>query len=145
MRPRAASILLACLLPLVPHARAAETAVAEPAVPTVDPDDALAHAGAECTVEFLVEAARRLPGKDVCFLNSRRDHRDERNFTVVIFKAGLDRLAADGIESPAEHFERATIRVRGVIGKRNDRAQIVVDDPAQITLVKAATAERPPE
>lgn len=145
MRHVASSILMVCLLVLARQGRAADAAVAEPAVravPVVDPADTGDHDGEECTVEFLVETARKLPGKDVCFLNSCRDHRDEKNFTVVIFKGGLDRLEADGIESPAEHFEKATIRVRGVIEKRNGRPQIVVDEPGQITLVKpAAQAE----
>lgn len=138
----ASSILLACLLVVVRHVSAADsaadTAVAEPAAPVIDSADALAHAGEECTIEFVVEAARKLPGKAVCFLNSCSDHRDEKNFTVVIFKGGLDRLRADGIESPAEHFEKATIRVRGVIEDRDGRPQIVVEEPGQITVVKAA-------
>ena len=54
----------------------------------------------------------------------------------MIFKGGLDRLKADGIENPAEHFEKATIRVRGVIEDRDGRPQIVVEEPGQITLVK---------
>lgn len=140
MRHLVASILLVCLLFGSRHAGAADTAVAEPAVPAIDSADALAHAGEECTVEFVVEAARKLPGKAVCFLNSCSDHRDERNFTVVIFKGGLDRLKADGIESPAEHFEKATIRVRGVVEDRDGRPQIVVEEPGQITVVKAAEA-----
>jgi hypothetical protein len=137
MRRLAASILVACLL-VISRPAAAETAVAEPPAAALAPTDALAHAGEECTVEFTVEAARKLPGKEVCFLNSCRDHRDEQNFTVVIFKGGLERLKADGIESPAEHFAKATIRVRGVVEKRDGRPQIVVDEPGQITVVKAA-------
>ena len=86
----------------------------------------------------MVAAARKLPGKDVCFLNSKKDHRDEDNFTVVIFKDGLERLKGDGIENPAEHFLDATIRVRGVIEKRDGRPQIVVEEPGQIVVVTPA-------
>ena len=74
MRRIASSILLVCLLILARHASATDTAVAEPAVPAIDPADARGHAGEECTVEFTVESARKLPGKAVCFLNSCRDH-----------------------------------------------------------------------
>lgn len=133
-----ASILLVCLLVGSRHAGAADTTAAEPAIPAIDPADAPAHEGEECTIEFVVETARKLPGKAVCFLNSCSDHRDEKNFTVVIFKGGLDRLKADGVESPAEHFEKATIRVRGVVEIRDGRPQIVVEEPGQITLLKAA-------
>lgn len=126
-----------------PSAIAAEEAVAEPAaaiapVEAVTPAEAVAHAGEECTVELVVAAARKLPGKDVCFLNSKKDHRDEDNFTVVIFKDGLERLKSDGIENPAEHFLDATIRVRGVIEKRDGRPQIVVEEPGQIVVVTPA-------
>ncbi len=126
-----------------PAAIAAEEAVAEPAaaiapVEAIAPAEAVAHAGEECTVELVVAAARKLPGKDVCFLNSKKDHRDEDNFTVVIFKDGLERLKGDGIENPAEHFLDATIRVRGVIEKRDGRPQIVVDEPGQIVVVTPA-------
>ena len=47
MRRIASSILLVCLLVVVRHASAADTAVVEPAVPAIDSADALAHAG-EC-------------------------------------------------------------------------------------------------
>ena len=132
-----------------PSAIAAEEAGAEPAAAiapaeavtsaeAITPAEAVAHAGEECTVELVVAAARKLPGKDVCFLNSKKDHRDEDNFTVVIFKDGLERLKSDGIENPAEHFLDATIRVRGVIEKRDGRPQIVVEEPGQIVVVTPA-------
>lgn len=141
--PSLAAIVALTVSPWSPAAIAAEEAVAEPAaaiapVEAVTPAEAVAHAGEECTVELVVAAARKLPGKDVCFLNSKKDHRDEDNFTVVIFKDGLERLKSDGIENPAEHFLNATIRVRGVIEKRDGRPQIVVEEPGQIVVVTPA-------
>ena len=141
--PSLAVIVALAVSPWSPAAIAAEEAVAEPAaviapVEAVTPAEAVAHAGEECTVELVVAAARKLPGKDVCFLNSKKDHRDEDNFTVVIFKDGLERLKSDGIENPAEHFLDATIRVRGVIEKRDGRPQIVVEEPGQIVVVTPA-------
>jgi DNA/RNA endonuclease YhcR with UshA esterase domain len=131
------SLLVACLF-AARIAEAAAAPVAEPPVAVLAPADAADHVGEECTVELTVEGARKLPGKQICFLNSCRDHRDERNFTVVIFKAGLDRLEADGIENPAEHFKGTTIRVHGVIEKRDGRPQLVVEEPGQISVVKPA-------
>ena len=141
--PSLAVIVALAVSPWSPAAIAAEEAVTEPAaaiapVEAVTPAEAVAHAGEECTVELVVAAARKLPGKDVCFLNSKKDHRDEDNFTVVIFKDGLERLKSDGIENPAEHFLDATIRVRGVIEKRDGRPQIVVEEPGQIVVVTPA-------
>jgi DNA/RNA endonuclease YhcR with UshA esterase domain len=142
---RVAPMALIASICLVPwSASAADTAVADQPAAVLASADAAAHVGEECTVEFTVEGGRRLPDKEICFLNSCSDHRDERNFTVVFFKAGLERMKADGIEDPAAHFEKATIRVRGIVEKRNGRPQVVVEEPGQITLVKKADDPDPP-
>lgn len=138
MRRRASLLPLLLLIASTRQADAADTAAAEPTTAVLAPADAAAREGEECTVEFTVAGARKLPGKQICFLNSCRDHRDEKNFTVVIFKAGLDRLKADGIDDPAEHFIDATIRVRGVVEKRDGRPQIVVEEPGQLVVTKPA-------
>lgn len=126
------------------RAETGTAAVAEAAaVPIIQAADALEHEGQERCVEMVVRAARKLPDKEICFLNSNEDHRAEDNFTAVIFKAGLKRFREAGIENPALHFIDATIRVRGVIGKRDGRAQVVIDEPGQVTILKAAEpAER---
>jgi len=139
MRHAVPSVLL--LLALTgPGLLAAEEPAPAPAAEAIAVEEALAHVGEECSFEFVVETTRSIPDKNLCFLNSCRDHRDERNFTVVIFKAGLERLAADGIDAPAEHFDRATIRIRGVVEERKGRPQIVLDEPGQITILKPAAA-----
>jgi hypothetical protein len=119
-------------------------AAAEPgSVPVIQAADALEHEGQERCVEMVVRAARKLPDKEICFLNSDKDHRAEDNFTAVIFKAGLKRFQEDGVENPALHFIDATIRVRGVIETRDGRPQIVIAEPGQVTIVKVAEpAER---
>ena len=81
----AASVLIASILLVPSRLQAAEPAVAEPPAAVLAAADAAAHVGEECTVEFTVEGGRRLPDKEICFLNSCSDHRDERNFTVVFF------------------------------------------------------------
>lgn len=135
---RAASSVCLLLALTAPGLRAAEEPTPAPAAEAIAVEEALGHVGEECTFEFVVEATRSIPDKNLCFLNSCRDHRDERNFTVVIFKAGLERLEADGIDAPAEHFDRATIRIRGVVEERKGRPQIVLDEPGQITILKPA-------
>lgn len=102
----------------------------------IDAAHAAEHLGEECIVEMVVRAARALADKDICFLNSRRDRRAEDNFTAVIFKDGLQRFREAGIENPALRFLDCRIRVRGVVGKHQDRPQIVVEDPAQIEVVQ---------
>lgn len=104
----------------------------------IAPADAREHDGEECDVEMVVESSRGLPDKNICFLNSSRNHRDDDNFTVVIRKGGLERLKADGIDAPAEHYLMATIRVHGTITLRDGKAQIMVDEPGQVVIVKPA-------
>lgn len=119
-----------------------ETAVAE--APAIDASEAMEHVGAECVVEMVVQAGRLLEDKNMCFLNSRKDRRDADNFTVVIFRAGLERFREADVENPADHFLERTIRVRGAVAEHKGQAQIVVEDPEQIELVEesdAATAD----
>ena len=113
---------------------AADAPVAERAAVVVAAD-AADHVGEECVVEMVVRAARALADKEICFLNSSQDRRDEDNFTVVIFKAGLEAFREAGIENPALHFLDKKIRVRGVVGEHKERPQIVVTDPGQIEVV----------
>jgi DNA/RNA endonuclease YhcR with UshA esterase domain len=138
--PLAAVVLFSCVASAAARAdERAATAVADPpATPAIPADEALSHVGETCTIEFVVHASRRLADKNVCFLNSKKDFREEGTFTVVIFKPGLERLKSDGIDAPETHYRDATIRVRGVVAKREGRAQIVVDEPGQIVVVEPA-------
>jgi DNA/RNA endonuclease YhcR with UshA esterase domain len=123
---------------------AGRTATLERAAPTaIAPQEALSHVGEECTVEFVVENGRKLDDKDVCFLNSLKDHREKGNFTAVIFRDALARFAADGVDNPADEFMGKTIRVSGLVAERSGQAQIVVESPTQIEVVEAAEAVSP--
>ena len=137
--------LAAAVLP----ARAADEsgpAIAESTVATViAAEDALDHVGDEVVVEFIVKGGRKLDDKEICFLNSSRDHRASDTFTAVIFRAGLARYAADGIDDPAGEFQGKTIRVSGVVEERNGQAQIVVASPTQIEVVEAEEPVNPAE
>jgi hypothetical protein len=135
-RPSSALVALA-LLPGIAVARVATAQEAAVAVDVIQADAAASHVGQEVCVEMVVRAARSLADKDMCFLNSRRDHRDAETFTVVIFKPGLERFGEAGIDNPALHFLDRKIRVRGTVATHKDRPQIVVEDPGQIELVDA--------
>lgn len=108
--------------------------------PTIAPEEAASHDGKECTVEMTVRSARHLEDKEMCFLNSAKQHRGADNFTVVIFKTGLARLREAGIDAPADHYLERTIRVRGVVRLREEKPQIVVEAPDQIDLVEEPAA-----
>jgi DNA/RNA endonuclease YhcR with UshA esterase domain len=108
---------------------------------TISAVDALSHVAEECTVEFVVKATRKLDDKNICFLNSEKNHREPTNFTAVIFSTGLARFTADGIKDPAAAFLEKKVRVSGVIEERSGQAQIVIASPAQIKLVDGDEAE----
>jgi len=112
---------------------AQEAAVAD--LPTIAATEARAHVGKKARVELVVESARLMADRRACFLNSRKNHRDAENFTVVIFREALGRFAEAGIDDPANHFDGRTIRVRGLVAERDDKPQIVVETPDQIEVV----------
>jgi hypothetical protein len=126
-----AAVCLAATANAAEPARGSAT-LERPAAAVIAPEDALEHVGEECTVEFVVKGGRKLDDKEICFLNSNRDHRDSDTFTAVIFRVGLARFAADGIADPSDAFLGKTIRVSGTVAERSGQAQIVVDSPAQI-------------
>lgn len=102
----------------------------------VKADQALRHVGERGDVEMVVRAARKLPEREICFLNSRKDHRATTTFTAVIFAEGLARFREAGIDNPALHFIDRKIRVRGLIEVREGRAQITVVHPDQVEVVE---------
>lgn len=112
-----------------------EATLEQPTANAIAPADALDHVGKTLTVEFVVAAARKLDDKEICFLNSLKDHREQGNFTAVIFRDGLARFVADGIADPAEEYLGKTIRVSGMVEDRSGQAQIVVESPTQIEVV----------
>jgi hypothetical protein len=133
----------------VREAAAAEAAFAEPAtaersadaLPVIAPENGLEHLDEKCSVEFVVKGGTLLKDKQICFINSLKDHRDKANFTAVIFREGLARFAVDEIDDPATHFMGKTIRVSGRVAEHRGQAQIVVESPSQIEVLDAAAEE----
>lgn len=104
----------------------------------VAPEDAAAHVGTVCSVTMPVAGGRLMPDGSRCFLNSRADHRDKGNFTVVIFASGLEKFAEAGVADPAGHFKDKTIRVKGRIDLHREQPQIKVTLPEQIEVLAEA-------
>jgi hypothetical protein len=91
----------------------------------------------ECvTVEMLVRRTKCCKGSRQVFLDSEADHRDPRNLGVVVTEAGRAKFSEAGVDDPTAHYKGKTIRVRGVVIRREERPYIEVDDPGQIELVK---------
>jgi hypothetical protein len=128
-------VLLACLLgsTLIPAPLA--FAQNEPEVPVIKPSEAAQHVDKQVIVEFEVASSSLLKERDMCFLNSLKDHRQEDNFSVVLRKAGLKAFADKEIEDPAKHFLKKKVRVEGKVEIYKEKPQIVVTKFEQLKVV----------
>jgi hypothetical protein len=123
-------IVLAGVLPFVPAGEdKALTAI-----------EARKRVGEKITVEITVQAAKdRLENRGEIYLDAEMDFRDEKNFAVVITKAGAASLKQAGIDSPADHFKDKKIRATGTVKEVDQVPRIEIDDAKQIKLVKEGT------
>lgn len=112
----------------------------------IQPEDAGKHMGQKVEVVLTVASSSLLKDRDLCFLNSKKNHRDEKNFSVVFRKEGLKEFAAKKIEDPAKHFRNKKVKVTGKIEEYNGKPQIMVTKFEQIkTLAVVVEKETPPD
>jgi hypothetical protein len=97
---------------------------------TICPEDAARHAGVKKTVRFFVKKSFD-SGKAV-FLNSENDHTLPHNFTAVIFTDDRGRFPED----PADYYWGRTVDVTGVIRKYKGRAEIILENLSQMTVLE---------
>jgi hypothetical protein len=101
------------------------------------PVEARKKVGESITVEMTVKAAKdRLAKRGEIYLDSEIDFRDEKNFAVVITKAGAASLKKAGIDDPAAHFKDKTLRASGVVKEVDKVPRIEIDDAKQIRVVE---------
>lgn len=98
--------------------------------------DAINRVNESVTVEMLVQRTRRCSGSRQVFLDSETNHHDPRNLGVVVTESGRAKFGEAGIDDPTAHFSGKTIRVHGVVIRKEDRPYIEVNDPSQIEMVK---------
>src|SRR5262245_66144156 len=100
------------------------------------PVEARKKLGEQITVEMKVQAAKdRLEIRGEIYLDAEPDFRDEKNFAVVITKAGAAKLKEAGIDDPAGHFLDKTIRATGRVKLVQDVPRIEIEDAKQIRIV----------
>src|SRR5437588_9721425 len=87
------------------------------------------------TVKMVVQRTKCCTGSRQVFLDSEANHRDPKNLGVVVTENGRAKFSAAGIDDPTAHYKGKTIRVRGVVIRRDDRPYLEVNDPGQIELV----------
>jgi hypothetical protein len=103
------------------------------------PVEARKKVGEKITIEITVRAAKdRLEKRGEIYLDAQTDFRDEKNFAVVITKAGAASLKEAGIDNPAEHFKVKKIRATGTVKEVDKVPRIEIDDAKQIKI-----ADRP--
>ena len=99
------------------------------------PVEARKKVGEKISVEMTVRAAKdRLEKRGEIYLDSETDFRDEKNFAVVITKAGAASLKKAGVANPAEHYKDKKIRATGTVKEVDKVPRIEIDDAKQIRL-----------
>lgn len=105
------------------------------APPVIKPSEAANHVNKTVIVEMEVESSSFLRDKEVCFLNSLKDHKAESNFSAVLKKEGIKACQDNQIDDPAKHFLKKKIQVEGKVELFKDKPQIVVSKFEQLKVV----------
>ncbi len=105
---------------------------ADPAKP-LTPAEAAKKLNEKVVVELEVKSTG---GKDVCFLNSEADFKDDKNFTLFIPAAALETFKAAKIDDPKAYYKGKTVRVTGTVTLYRDKPQIKVESATQIEVVE---------
>jgi len=98
--------------------------------------EAISRVNEAVTVEMLVQKTKCCTGSRQVFLDSEPNHRDPNNLGVVVTETGRAKFAEAGIDDPTAHFKGKTIRVCGVVIRKEKGPYIEVNDPSQIEMVK---------
>jgi hypothetical protein len=101
------------------------------------PVEARKKVGEKITVEMTVRAAKdRLEKRGEIYLDAEPDFKDEKNFAVVITKAGAASLKGKGVDDPAGHFKDKKIRAAGTVKEVDNIPRIEINDARQIKIVE---------
>ena len=100
------------------------------------PVEAINRVNESVMVEMLVQRTECCTGSSQVFLDSEASHRDPKNLGVVVTESGLAKFTEAGIDDPTANFGGKTIRVRGMVIRKENRPYIEVNDPSQIEMVK---------
>jgi hypothetical protein len=102
----------------------------------LSPAEAIHRINEQVTVAMLVQRTKCCKGSRQVFLDSEVNHRDPKNLGVVITESGRAKLTAAGIDDPGTYYMGKTIRVSGVVIRKEDRPYIQINEPDQIEPVK---------
>ena len=102
----------------------------------LSPVEAINRINESVTVEMVVQKTKCCTGSRQVFLDSEPNHRDPKNLGVVVTENGRAKFSELGIDDPTAHYKGKTIRVCGVVVRKEKGPYIEVDDPSQIEMVK---------
>ena len=102
---------------------------------SISPVEAIQRLNEPVLVEMRVRRTKSCTCSSQFFLDCEENHRDPNNLGVVVTESARARFAEAGIDDPTAHFRRKTIRVRGVVIRKENRLYIEVNDVSQIELV----------
>lgn len=102
----------------------------------MSPTEAINRINETVTVEMLVQRTKCCTGSRQVFLDSEPNYRDPKNLGVVVTEAGRAKFTEAGLDDPTAHFQGKTIRVHGVVIRKEKGPCIEVNDPSQIEVVK---------
>ena len=97
--------------------------------------EAINRVNESVTVKMLVQRTKCCTGSCQVFLDSEPSHRDSKNLGVVITVEGRPKFTEAGINDPTAHFNGKTIRVHGVVIRKEKGPYIEVTDVSQIEIV----------
>jgi hypothetical protein len=100
----------------------------------LSPVEAIDRVNETVTVEMLVRRTKCCTGSRQVFLDSEADHHDPKNLGVVVTEQGRAKFSEAGIDEPAAHYHGRTIRVHGLVIRKENRPYIEVNDPSQVEL-----------
>jgi hypothetical protein len=102
----------------------------------LSPVEAINRINESVVVEMLVQRTKCCTGSRQVFLDSEPSYRDPKNLGVVVTEIGRAKFAEAGIDDPTAHFNGKTIRVSGVVIRKEKGPYIEVNDLCQIELMK---------
>jgi hypothetical protein len=101
----------------------------------LSPVEAIGRINESVTVEMLVRRTKSCTGSCQVFLDSESNHRDPNDLGMVITVDGRPKFAEAGVDDPTAYFNGKSIRVHGVVIRKEKGPHIEVTDPSQIEVV----------
>jgi hypothetical protein len=101
----------------------------------MSPAEAIQRINESVTVEMTVRATKNCTCSKQVFMDSEFNKRDPNNLGLIVTEFGLTKFQATGVDDPTEHFKGKSIRVRGVVIRKDERPYIEISEPNQIEVV----------